>query len=210
MNHSHLPRALALLAGAAVVATVAVFASGDRPDKAEAAALPAPPTQFALVHAERFEVSRPFAYTWRADRPLVDEGWLLVLEGGADVFRPIQGLEPVIYVGAQTAARVNTGKSGRMVVVVPGDFDLRDTPIFLGAPALPEALDQPRIEQALRAAVAAGAVPPSAKAIADATKAGVASHPTNFELWLRAIDLVEQHSPDERDLIRGWRAPRIK
>ncbi|MFT4515324.1 MAG: hypothetical protein ACI89X_004883 [Planctomycetota bacterium] len=208
MNNTHLSRALTLLAGAAVVALVAVLATGE--ESASQVVAPEPQEQFQLLHAEAFQVDKPFVHKWRADRPQVRSGWLLVIEGGADKLKPIQHLEPVLYVGAQTAERVNAGQSGRLVVIVPGDFRLQDAPIFLGPKALPEALDQFRIDAALSDAVAAGAVAPSVAAIDGAVVAGVKSYATDFELRLRAIDLVEIHSPEERDLIRGWRVPRIK
>lgn len=210
MNHTHLARALALLAGVAVVALVAVLATGESPTNQAAAAAPLPRAPFKLLHAETFQVNKPFVHQWRADRPQVTSGWLLVIEGDADELKPIQYLEPVLYVGAQTADRVNAGTSGRLVVIVPGDFRLQDAPIFLGEEALPEAMDQFRIDAALKGAVAAGVVAPSGQAIRDAVVAGVNSYPSDFELRLRAIDLVEIHSPKERDLIRGWRVPRIK
>lgn len=210
MNNTHLPRALALLAGGAVVALVAVLTTSEGPANQTTAAAPLPREPFQLLHAEAFQVDQPFVHQWRADRPRVASGWLLVIEGDADALKPIQHLEPVLYVGAQTADRVNAGKSGRLVVIVPGDFRLQDAPIFLGEKALPEALDQVRIDAALRDAVAAGVVAPSVQAIKDAVVTGVKSYPSDFELRLRAIDLVEIHSPQERDLIRGWRVPRIK
>lgn len=134
----------------------------------------------------------------------------MVLDGKADLLAPTQDLEPVLYVGAQTAERVNAGSSGRLVVIVPGDFDLQTAPIFLGDKALPEALDQTRIDTAVNLAIAKGAVAPTAATVQVALAPEGKPYPTDFELRLRAIDLVELHSPTETELIAGWRLPRVK
>ena len=218
MKNYHMLRDVSLLAAVAVVAAVAVMtsqsgqASASNQGQSAAAAVPVPvaPVQLRLVHAERFQVQRPYQHLWRADRPQVNGGWLLVLQGQAAMLEPKQRLEPVLYVGAQTAERINAGTSGRVVVLVPGDFRLDSAPIFLGDEALPEALDQTRINAALNAAMANGVVAPSAAEIQAALVAGVKPYATDFELRLRAIDLVEQHSPAEKELIAGWRVPLVK
>ncbi|MFY9345830.1 MAG: hypothetical protein WAT39_25285 [Planctomycetota bacterium] len=180
------------------------------PAPAASPAPAAPPPQFTLVHAEPFHVDRAFKHVWRRDQPLVNHGWLLVLAGDAELLAPRQTREPVLYVGNQTAERVNTGQpSGRFVVIVPGDFRLADAPIFLGPNALPEELTAADIAAALAAARAAGAVPPTAAAIEAATQPA-RTFASDYELRLRAIDLVEQHSPAEQDLIKGVRVQRLR
>lgn len=198
--------AVALAAVAAVVAIAARGGDGVRDTQAAQ-----PPVQLHLVQAERFAVQQPFAHLWRADAQQVRSGWLLVLDG--DIAPVRQNLEPVLYVGNQTAERINAAPDGgKLVVLVPGDFRLEDAPIFYGAPALPEELRQQDIDAARDAAVRGGAVAPTQAAVAAATAAGGehAPYPTDFELRLRAIDLVERWSPTERDLIAGWRVPRVR
>jgi hypothetical protein len=171
--------------------------------------LPAKP-QLELVQAERFEVEKPFLNVWRADRQLVTKGWLLVLAGDPALFIPRQVKEPVLYVGAQTAQRVNfPQESGRLVVIVPGDFRLEDAPIFFGAEALPEELRQAQIDAQLEAAREKGVQPPTADAIAKAQTTPWQKFASEYELRLRAIELVEQHSPQEQALISGARAPLV-
>lgn len=166
--------------------------------------------QLQLVHAERFEVEKPFRHVWRADQPLVRSGWLLVLSGDPALFVPRQVKEPVLYVGAETAQRVNfPEQSGKVVVIVPGDFRLEDAPIFFGAEALPEELRQVQIDAALAAARANGVQPPTAEAIEKAMNAQWQKFASDYDLRLRAIELVEQHSPQEQDLIRGARVPLV-
>jgi hypothetical protein len=167
-------------------------------------------TQLALLHAERFAVQKPYQHLWRADRPWVESGWILVLQTDPELLRPRQVKESVLYVGAQTAERINHGTSGRVVVLVPGDQALASAPIFLGEAALPEELLQTHIDAQLRAAVAAGAIPTPAETVQQVTVPGRPAFETDYELRQRAIDLVEIHSPQEKVLIEGWRLPRLR
>jgi hypothetical protein len=111
----------------------------------------------------------------------------------------------VLYVGNQTAERINHAQSGKLVVLVPGDLDLAQAPIFLGTIGLPEEVLANKIEVELAAALAAGAVPPNAATLAKAIIAEPLNLANYDELRLHAIDLVEQHSPEEQDLINGAR-----
>ena len=95
-------------------------------------------------------------------------------------------------------------------MIVPGDFQLEDAPIFLGDAALPEELRQGQIDAQLEAARANGAVAPTKEAIEKATKSAVwGNFDTDYELRLRANELVKEHSPQEKDLIEAWSAPRV-
>lgn len=165
--------------------------------------------QLALHHAERFTLGVPYQHRYRADEPWVTDGWLLVLSTDPSLLKPRQVKEPVLYVGAQTAERVNAGLSGKIVVLVPGDFALADAPIFLGDEALPEELRQTDIDAQLAAAMAAGAIATPGETITKVT-AAARTFETDFELRQRAIDLVEIHSPQEKALIEGWRVPRLR
>lgn len=215
-----LPLAIAGFA-AAVVAVLLVQNRGPEPTQASpsqdttanaAAPLTQPRrrTQLALLHAERFKVQKPYQHLWRADRPWVDSGWILVLQTDPELLRPRQVKESVLYVGAQTAERINHGTSGRVVVLVPGDQVLASAPIFLGEAALPEELLQTHIDAQLAAAVAAGAIPTPAETVQQVTVPGKPAFETDYELRQRAIDLVEIHSPQEKALIEGWRVPRLR
>lgn len=216
------PKLLALGCGLAALTVVALLATQGKNGAGTTAPATATPSsaarapvaavqQLGLVHAETFQVAQPFRHVWRSDQPLVDRGWLLVLSGDPALLEPRQSKEPVLYVGAQTATRVNTARdSGRLVVIVPGDFRLQDAPIFFGSVALPEEVGPHQIAAELANAVAAGAKAPTAAEIAAAGKAPGQTFPTDYELWQRAIDLVEQFSPTEQTLIEGWRAPRVR
>jgi hypothetical protein len=171
-----------------------------------------------LLHARPFTLDQPYAFEWRAEQPAVAAGMLVVLEVDPDLVHPRQVAEPVLYVGAQTAERINVGaRSGHVVAVVPAEpdgrggvqLDLAAAPIFFGEPMLPEQVDGARVAQELAAAQARGIEPTPA-----ATVAAVMQQPvrfaTRYDLALHASDLIEQWSPDETDLIAGIRAPLVR
>lgn len=210
--------AVAAVAAAVVVAVTVMNRKPAEPAPASPAAAPKAAAQqpkprarvqLALHHAERFTLETPYQHRYRVDEPWVTDGWLLVLSTDPSLLKLRQVKEPVLYVGAQTAERVNAGLSGKIVVLVPGDFALANAPIFLGDAALPEELRQTDIDAQLAAAVAAGAIATPGETITKVT-AAARTFATDFELRQRAIDLVEIHSPDEKDLIAGWRAPRVR
>ena len=196
----------------AALVVVGVAALRPRPDAATAARPASPaPAQLQLLHAERFHVDQPFRHTWRADRAAYQDGWLLVLAGDPELLRPRQVRQPVLFVGAQVANRVNSGGgSGKLVVIVPGDFRLEDAPIFFGGDTLPEELQQSAIDAELANARAAGVQAPGAAAIGAAFRDGVRTFPDDYRLRLRAIELVAHHAPDEQDLIRTADVPLLK
>ena len=208
------------VAGAlAVVATIAVFASrsdsslpqGNRSDGSAPAANAPPIRPIELLHAQRFHVAEAFQHVWRAEKPFYEDGWLLVLGCDPAALTVQQVRQPVLYVGEQTADRVNFGdESGRVVVIVPGDLDLAESPIFFGGVGLPEEVTHEQIASEVAAARRSGVAPHTAETIAAVLVDGVLDCENDYQLRLRAIDLVEQHSPQERDLIEGWRAPLVK
>jgi hypothetical protein len=217
MKHPKL-QSRAWLIGACSIAAIAVVVSvaflrppgaADSNDAGKQQLMSPPHNQLQLLHAERFRLDEPYQHRWRADVPFVTDGWLLVLSGDPELLRPRQVKERVLYVGAETAERINTPPDGKVVVLVPGDFRLDGAPIFLGAEALPEELMQPQIDAELAAARAAGVTPPNAEAIA-AVLAPTRTFANDYYLRLRAIELVEQHSPTETDLIAGARVPLVK
>ena len=166
-----------------------------------------PVADVQLLHVQPFTLETPTVHAYRAERPSYDAGVLLVLGVDPEVVQPRQTAEPVLYVGGQTAERLNAGtNSGRLVVLVPGAFDA-SAPIFFGTPELPERVDAATVARELDAARAAGiAAPAGAGSFATAD-----TEPLPFEndhqLRVYASDLIELHAPDEVDLISGLRAP---
>ena len=195
--------------------TALIQSVGDPPP-----ALPAetPVGGVVLLHARPFTLDQTYAYEWRAEHPLVAGGMLLVLQVDPDLVHPRQVAEPVLYVGGQTAERINVGsQSGHVVAVVPApvdarglvQMDLAQTPIFFGEPMLPEQVDAARVAQELQGAVARGIAPPSADAVSAAIAEPV-RFGSRYDLLLHASDLIETWSADETDLIAGMRAPLVR
>jgi hypothetical protein len=172
----------------------------------------------ALVYAQPFVLEKSATHFWRAEQPDFSAGMLLVIEvEDRGLIQSRQVYEPVLYVGAETAEKINTGSdSGHLVIVVPAslaadgsvDLDLGAAPIFFGEPALPEQVTAEIARSELDRAVAGGLGAPSASRIAAAMQAMV-SFPDHGELHFYASNLIEAYSPQEVDLIAGLRAPRI-
>ncbi len=182
-------------------------------------ALPAvlPAGGVELVFARPFVLATPTTHAWRKEQPSYRAGMLLVLRAPVDVLASRQTAEPVLYVGAQTAERVNVGDtSGMLVVLVPADLDakggvsldLAASPIFFGSAELPEQVDAAIIARELAAARRAGIAPPSAAAVAAAMQPPVAFD-DDWQLRVHAADLIEHYAPLEADIVTGLRAPRL-
>ncbi|MGQ0551670.1 MAG: hypothetical protein ACT4PU_00450 [Planctomycetota bacterium] len=170
-----------------------------------------------LLHARPFTLAQPYLHEWSTAGTRVSAGYLLVLGVDPALVHPRQVAEPVLYVGAQTAERINFGhESGRVVAVVPAlpngrggvALDWSVTPIFFGAPALPEQVDVARMQAELAAARTLGIAPPSQQSLQAALQPAV-HFGSREDLHLHASDLIEAFSPMEVDLISGLRAPRV-
>lgn len=164
---------------------------------------PVPKTPAAVrdvLYASPFTIAQPYHHDWRKERPLVQSGFLIVLNVNPDLVFPRQVAEPVLYVGSQTAERLNVGyPSGRVVALVPGPVDLTRDPIWFGTPQLPEQVDAATIQVERAKAEAAGitAKPPAALAAAFRQKVDVAD---KWALLREAGVLVQQYSPQETAL----------
>lgn len=171
-----------------------------------------------LVLARPFTLEKAFVHEWRAERPQVSAGIALVLHvEDRSLIHPRQGFEPVLYVGNQTAERLNTGhESGYLVAVVPAgldekghvDLDLSTTPIFFGDPELPERVDAAAAQLQLDKAVADG-VQAAGVSVVEAAMQDQVRFADDWELRVWAADLIESYSPQEADLVSGLRAERI-
>jgi hypothetical protein len=170
-----------------------------------------------ILFAQAFRLDKPYAHTWQKEQPSVSAGYLLVLAVDPEFVRPQQVAEPVLYVGNQTAERINAGDvSGRLVVLVPSSvnaqgeiaLDLQAAPIWFGAPELPERIDAAQVSAELDAALRKGAKPfPDQKVGAALRRGGKALRLPNREaLEQRVARLLQEYSPNERDLIRGLAA----
>jgi len=176
-----------------------------------------------IVAARPFRVATAFPHTWRAEKPEVTGGWLLVLSVDPEIVFPRQTAMPVLFAGRQTAARVNVGyESGRLVVIVPDRLDkdgrpataLAGLPIWFGDANLPERVTAADIAAARQAADAAGIdVRPEAERETAMTRGangvvldeqGVVDYADHMALMMAAMRLVKEYAPDEADLANGW------
>lgn len=126
-----------------------------------------------LVYARPFVLERGFEFRWSAERPIVDRGWLIVVDVDPDLEFPRETAEPVLYVGDRVAQRVTRGwPTGRLIAIVPGEIDLASAPMWYGSPELPERVSTEIARAELAAAVDASIGPFSERAIARATADG--------------------------------------
>ncbi len=167
-------------------------------------AIPATPAAVdGIVCIRKFTLNEGFNFDWCKERPLVTTGYLLVLKVNPALVYPRQQAEPVLYVGKQSAQRLNVGyKSGHVVAMIPGEPDWAKTLIWFGKPDLPERVDSNVANTEEAAAKAAGIKPFSAKELETAFARGSKSlKASNVDGVLGvAADLIRQHSPDEAEL----------
>jgi len=197
----------------AVAAWVGIQGDGSLP------ALPRTPVStIGIELAQHFELEESYTHYWREEAPSVRSGYILVLRVDPELAFPRNGPMNVLYVGRQTAERVNYGyPSGKLVVLVPDQVtadgpepvDLLESPIWFGTPDLPERVDAERIEEELAAARRHQLAVIPAPEIESALAAGgeVARAPDRATLDFYLADLIKLHSPEERDLAEGMQVP---
>lgn len=167
-------------------------------------AIPATPAAVdALIYARPFALDGGYTFDWRDERPQVTSGILLVLKVDRDLVYPRQVAEPVLFVGDQTAERVNIGyRSGYVVAIVPGDVDLTKSPIWFGTPELPERVGENTI-RAERALAESNRIRPFP---AEVVKAALNRGGKNLQIADRegllrhAGQLITKYSPAENEL----------
>ncbi|MHC4427852.1 MAG: hypothetical protein ACYS0D_04515 [Planctomycetota bacterium] len=178
---------------------------------------PVPETPSAvrdIIYARPFTLDKSEGHGWRMEKPMVSSGYVLVLEVDPDLVYPRQQAEPVLYVGRQTAERINHGhESGRVVAIVPGQIDpqredyldLSKVRIWFGTPELPERVDAAMIERERRLAVRAGIRPlPAAKVSVALEEGGPTRAFTDKRELMRALaPLVREYSPQEPEVADG-------
>ena len=181
---------------------------------------PTPAPVLELVSVRPFTLDKGYTHFWRKEQPKVDSGYLFVLKVDPDLVYPRQTAEPVLYVGNQTAERVNLGyESGHVVAIVPAVLDdpkheqyldLTKALIWFGTPELPERVTAKRIAQEKVWAQRAGIVPVSEEMLEEAVaKDGPALDAEDkLELLRESATLVETYAPDEEELIERLVQPR--
>ena len=192
-------------AGALLAAlTLAMLASVVRGDVPPVPETPAPIVR--LVEARPFALEASFMHQWRREQPTYRSGWLLVLQVDPALVFPRQTEEPVLYVGGQTAQRLNIGdRSGYVVALVPVEdmrrYRLAEQRIWFGTPAFPEQVDAARIEAEQVKAKQAGIAPLGEEAVEQAV---VRAERESLErrdvhaLMPDAGRLVERFAPEDK------------
>jgi len=194
---------LVLLVGGGLAATLIGSGTPGKRDSAPPGNLPN--GQIELLAAYPFVLDEPFEHEWRAEKPLVRAGYLLVLQADPDLARPRDAYEPVLYVGEDTAERCNTPwESGRIVALAPSSeladgrvaLDLDTAPIWFGSLELPERVDAARVQDELANARRSGIGPARrSPSLALQTAARDVIHArTRDELVPYVEDLVERFS----------------
>lgn len=195
------------LAAAALVTTVAIAAPPAVP------ATPAPVQD--IVYARAFTLEEGYTHLWRVEQPEVTSGYIVVLKVNPDLVYPRQTAEPVLYVGDQTAHRLNVGyRSGHVVAIVPGalegeqKLDLSKAQMWFGTPELPERVDAQRIAEEKALATRAGIKPfDAAKIEALLTRSGgTLAEPDMARILDDVANLIDKYSPQEAELATGYRA----
>ena len=178
---------------------------------AEPPAVPSTPAAVDdLVYARTFTLEQGYRFDWSEERPLLTEGTLLVLKVDPALVYPRQAAEPVLFVGNQTAERVNIGyRSGHVIAIVPGKVDLSRTPIWFGTPELPERVSG-NIALAERAVASeAGIKPFSTEKVKAAYARGGKGITLSDRDSLRPVfaGLLSQFSSVETELIDTFNVP---
>jgi hypothetical protein len=193
-----------LTAGVVMIALAAVAAPAlaQAPDETvqvvpdRPAIPPTPAAVERVLYARTFALAEPVRYTWAADVGEITGGTILVLATDPAFLRHRALAEPVLYVGDRPAWRVShETAAGRVVAIVPGEVDLAATPIFWGAPALPQEIDTAAARDALARATAAGVRAPRAR---DAQRARDAGGPTlelsgRLDLLTATQELIDRY-----------------
>jgi hypothetical protein len=205
--------AVCTLALAAMVVSAEPPAAPPAAPAANQAPPPIPATPagvFDLVYARKFTLQEGYQHLWSKDKPTVTTGYLLVLKVDPNLVYARQVAEPVLYVGNQTAERLNIGyESGYVVAIVPGDVDLKKATLWFGTPELPERVDANMVKAEAAKAKAANLGPFTEKVVQDAQAKGNTELKVSSkdELLRTAAELVLQYAPQEKQLAEGLAPP---
>lgn len=167
-----------------------------------------PAAALDVVHIRPFTLDQGYTFDWRQERPLLKSGTLLVLKVNPGLVYPRDAAMPVLYVGAQTAQRLNHGhESGYVVAIVPGDVDLSRDLVWFGAPDLPEWANAQSIAAENAKARAAGIKPFDASRVRSVTADRLSTKDLASLLGEQIAPLVLTYSPQEHALAQTWRLP---
>jgi hypothetical protein len=174
--------------------------------------VPQTPTKIDnVVYVRQFILEEGYTHLWSKEKPFVQSGYLLVLIVDPGLVLPRQSLEPVLYVGTQTAQRINSGyNSGHVVAIVPGNLNLDNMLIWFGTPELPERISSNTIRLERKKALTMGIKPVPDEKINTALKNG--GKPLKLKNLKELLQgeiarLILQYSPQEKQLAQDFRVP---
>ena len=205
---------LALCLGLAPLTALPACALQSPSDTARAAErgladFAAPVAVEGIVEILPFRLREGFRYDWRAERPTITSGVIVVLKADPKLLAPRDAAEPVLYAGDETVQRLNRGDgSGHLIGIIPGDaVDFGAAPIWFGRPDLPERVSAAMIRDERRLADQAGIKPAGADLAATIMREPVVAADLAALLRDHVADLVLKYAPDEKALAETWRLP---
>lgn len=161
-----------------------------------------------VVYVQPFSLAKGYTHSWREEKPFVKAGTLVVFKVNPGLVYPRNAAEPVLYVGNQTAERLNFGNdSGYVVAIVPGEVDVSKSRAWFGRPELPERVDEKIIMMETELADRQKIQPLNADAVQKVTQKHLDAPDLATLLRDHAAELVLKYSPGEKALAEAWRLP---
>jgi hypothetical protein len=164
-----------------------------------------------ILYAQPFTLTKGYTNTWSKGHELVSSGVLVVLAVDPALVEPRDALEPILYFGSTPVQRLNQGgQSGRVIAIVPGATNLAGSPIWFGAPGLPERVTPATARAELARAEKRGIRPFTADKLRRVTRPATTATDLAALLSDIASTLVSEYSPQEKHLANSWRLPTAK
>lgn len=161
-----------------------------------------------VVYVQPFSLGKGYTHYWREEKPFIRTGTLVVFKVNPGLVYPRNAAEPVLYVGNQTAERLNFGNdSGYVVAIVPGEVDVSKSRAWFGRPELPERVNEKIIRMETELADREKIQPLNADAVQKVTQKHLDVPDLATLLRDHAAELVLKYSPGEKALAEAWRLP---
>lgn len=161
-----------------------------------------------VVYVQPFSLGKGYTHYWREEKPFVKAGTLVVFKVNPGLVYPRNTAEPVLYVGNQTAERLNFGNdSGYVVAIIPGEIDVSKSRAWFGRPELPERVNDKIIMMETELADREKIQPLNADAVQKVTQKRLDVPDLATLLRDHAAELVLKYSPGEKALAEAWRLP---
>ncbi len=204
-------RVLTFVMAALLLVSAQASGTGTLHAAAQTAAPQLPRAVNDILYAQPFTLTKGYTNTWSKGHELVSSGVLVVLAVDPVLVEPRDTLEPILYAGSTPVQRLNHGgQSGRVIGIIPGTTDLAASPIWFGAPGLPERVTTQTTRAELARAQKSGIRPFAADKLRSVTHPAAAAADLAALLRDIASTLVSEYSPQEKHLANSWRLPTAK